>query len=470
LSDLVGSRHPGAVLAATVLGSSLAFIDSSVVNVALSAIAHDLDLGPAALTWSINAYLLPLGALLLLGGALGDRYGRRRLFLLGISIFTLASLVCASASSAPWLIAGRAAQGLGAAMLTPNSLALLGSAFSKEGRGRAIGIWSSAGALAGALGPLVGGQIVDSIGWRYIFLVNVPIGLIAAGLACLFIEGRQEDDQAAPVDWGGAVTATLGIGLATLALTTMVERQGAGMLGPYAIGAASIACLVLFVVIEVKTGDRALAPPALFATREVVGLNLLTILLYASLGGLVTLLPFALIRLSSYSATAAGSSLLPLPIIIALGSPIVGRWTAKRGVRGALTLGSCLVALGLALLADIHDADTSYLRDILLPICLVATGMALCVAPLTTAAMAAVDQKHVGAASGVNNTVARLGGLVATAVLGFVFARAESVEGLSQGIQIAAFTGATWAAAAALCAFYLVGRRRLPPVEPIREA
>jgi EmrB/QacA subfamily drug resistance transporter len=446
--------YPRTTLAATILGSSLAFIDGSVVNVALPALAQDLEVGPANLPWTINAYLLPLGALILLGGALGDHFGRRRLFLIGLWAFTGASVVCAAAPSLAWLLAARGLQGLGAALLMPNSLAILSAAFTGEARGRAIGTWAAAGALAAALGPIVGGWVVDSVGWRTIFLLNLPIAAAAGYLAWKYVEERKESHRAAPLDAIGAGIATVGLGLLTFALTRASESQAGHASIPAA--GAGIVLLGAFLWYEGKLGDRALMPLQMFAAPTFVGLNLLTFFLYGSLGGLIVLLPFFLIRIENWLSMAAGAALLPVPVLIGMGSRFMGRVASRYGARLPLTIGCGLVALGLALYARVGALEIHYWRDIFPPTLLVALGMGACVAPLTTSVMASVDADRVGLASGFNNAVARIAGLIATALLGFVFAGQESTEAFMVGFRAAALIGAASAAIAAGSALLLV--------------
>jgi EmrB/QacA subfamily drug resistance transporter len=450
--------HPRATLAATILGSSLAFVDGSVVNVALPALAHDLKVNPANLSWAINAYLLPLGVLILLGGALGDHFGRRRLFQIGLSTFTLASLACAAAPSLAWLLAARGLQGLGAALLMPNSLAILGGAFTDEARGRAIGTWAAAGALAGALGPVVGGWIVDTAGWRMIFLLNVPIAAGAGYLAWKYVEERKESSGAAPLDTAGAGLATAALGLLIWALTKASE-SGAATSSSWPTAAGGLLLLGGFVWHEDKLGNRAMMPLAMFAAPRFVGLTLLTFFLYGSLGGLVVLLPFYLIKIEGWRAISAGAALLPVPLLIGLGSRFMGQASARYGERLPLTVGCGLVAIGLALYGRIGTQETNYWLDVFPATVLVAMGMGACVAPLTTAVMTSVDADHVGLASGFNNAVARIAGLVATALLGFVFARQQSVEAFMVGFRAAALIGAASAALAAGSSLFLVHSR-----------
>lgn len=441
------------------MGSSLAFIDGSVVNVALPALARDLNVDPANLSWAINAYLLPLGALILLGGALGDHFGRRRLFQIGIATFTCASVACTAAPSLPWLLAARALQGLGAALLMPNSLAILGGGFTGEDRGRAIGTWAAAGALAGALGPVVGGWIVDTVGWRTIFLLNLPIAAGAGYLAWKYVEESKES-RPAPLDAAGAGLATVSLVLLTWALTKASESSGG-----YASGAAALGgCLLMatFIWHERKLGDRAIVPLSMFAAPTFVGLTLLTLFLYGSLGGLLVLLPFLLIKIHHWQAIAAGAALLPVPVLIGFGSRFTGRVASRYGARLPLALGSGAVGIGLALYARMGLHDVGYWRDVFPPTLLVALGMGACVAPLTTAVMASVDADRVGLASGFNSAVARIAGLIATALLAFVFARQGSAESFVTGFRAAALVGAASAALAAGFALFLIDAREIP--------
>ena len=449
------TAHPSLTLAATILGSSVAFVDGSVVNVALPALARDLSAGPSELTWAINAYLLPLGALILLGGGLGDHFGRRRLFIAGLILFTLASIVCAAAPTFGLLLAGRALQGLGAALLMPNSLAILGGVFTGEARGRAIGTWAAVGALAGALGPIIGGWLVDAAGWRAIFLLNLPIAAAALFLAWRFVAESREAHRAPSLDWGGAALATAGLGLLTWSLTQASAAAGRNLEVWLAVGGGT-ALLGTFVGLEHRRGDRALMPLAMFGASTFVGLTLLTFFLYGALGGLLVLLPFLLIRIEHWTAVAAGAALLPVPIVIGLGSRLMGRVTARIGGRLPLAIGAAVVGAGLALYAKIGAGPIDYWTDILPPTLLVALGMGASVAPLTTTVMASVDTDHVGAASGFNSAVARIAGLVATALLGFVFARQGSAEDFMRGFRAASIIGGASAALAAGCALILL--------------
>jgi EmrB/QacA subfamily drug resistance transporter len=448
------AAHASALLAATILGSSVAFIDGSVVNVALPAIQHDLNASAAATQWLINAYLLPMGALILIGGAMGDRYGRRRIFVIGLGVFTAASVLCALASGVATLLAARALQGVGAALLTPASLAMLGAGFSGPARGRAIGTWAAAGAITGAVGPVLGGWMIDTIGWRSIFLLNLPIAGAAMGLAIRYVEETRDRAAAPHLDWQGAALATFGLGALAWGLTVLHAR-GADTAVVSSLIVGTIA-LIAFIAIEARLGLRAMMPLALFGSKPFVGVTLLTLFLYAALSGLLVVLPYLLIRIAHYPATAAGAALLPLPIAIGLASRGVGRLTEHTGPRLPLTIGPLIVAAGFALMARVTADHLEYWSAIFPPLVLIACGMAASVAPLTATVMAAVDADHVGAASGVNNAIARVAALLATALVGAVLA-----SDATPGIFIAQFHVANWigallAAAAGASAFALL--------------
>ncbi len=448
--------HPTATLAATILGSSVAFIDGSVVNVALATIQNDLGASTAGAQWLINAYLLPLGALVLLGGAAGDRYGRRRIFMLGLGLFALASAACAAAPTLGVLLAARALQGIGAALLMPASLAILGSAFAGEARGRAIGTWAAAGAVTGAIGPVLGGWLVDTAGWRAIFLINLPIAAAAMWLAWRFVATSRKDDADVPLDAEGAGLATLGLGALTWGLTLLSAARTAE---PVAIGALAlgVAALAGFLVAERRRGDRAMMPLALFTTATFVGVTLLTLFLYAALGGLLVLFPYLLIRIGHYDGTAAGAAMLPIPILMGLGSRAMGRLAERTGPRVPLTLGPLLVAGGFLLLSRIGMDRIGYWSTLFPALLVIGAGLAVSVAPLTATVMAAVDPRHVGAASGINNAVARVGGLLATALLGLVLANAGSDAAFVAAFRLAAMVGGALAVLAALSALALIG-------------
>ncbi|MEO8525225.1 MAG: MFS transporter [Caldimonas sp.] len=468
--------HPTGTLAATILGSSLAFIDSSVVNVGLPAIARDLGAGGAQLSWLINAYLLPLGALVLIGGVAGDRWGRKRVFLAGMAVFTFASLACALAPGFAALLAARVVQGVGAAFLVPASLALLGAAFSGEARGRAVGTWAAAGSITGALGPLAGGWLIDTVGWRSIFLINVPLAAAAAWLTWRYVDESQAHDPA-PLDWRGAALATAGLAALTFGLTRLAGRHGsagnsAAMAADamtWATLAIGFALLVGFVVLEARLGAKAMMPLALFGTKSFAGVSLLTLGLYAALGGMVVLLPYLLIERGGYSAAQAGAALLPLPIIVGLGSRAAGRLAERIGARLLLTIGPCIVGAGFALFLRIGAGAADYVGVVMPALIVVASGLALSVAPLTAAVMGAVDAAHVGSASGVNNATARIAGLLATALLGFVLGGGASDAGFIAGFHAAALVGCALCLLGGVSAFVLVRTKDVAAARPQKQ-
>jgi EmrB/QacA subfamily drug resistance transporter len=438
------------VLATTILASSLAYVDGSVVNVGLVAIGRSLAADASALQWVINAYLLPLSALLLLGGAAGDRFGRRRILMLGISIFALGSTACAVAPGFGILVAGRLLQGIGAAMLAPNSLAVLGQSFSGAAKGRAVGIWAATGAIAGAVGPVLGGWLIDLGSWRAIFLINLPLAAAAILLAWRYMPGDPEPTDPRTdnrrLDLTGGVLATVGLGALTFGLTL---GSGASGWTGRAIGATFAGCalLLIFVLFEKGTAERAMMPLSLFGSRGFVALTLLTLFLYAALGELFVLLPFVLIRGAGYSAVAAGAALLPLPITLALASPFAGSLAERIGARWLLAVGPLVVAAGFVLALRI-GVTAPYWTHVLPSVFVIALGLSAAVAPLTTAVLSAVDARYMGAASGINSAVAETGGLIATALLGAVLAGHGAL--LLAGFHVAMGAGALVCVAASL--------------------
>jgi EmrB/QacA subfamily drug resistance transporter len=428
----------------------LAFVDGSVVNVGLPAIGASLQAEATGLQWVVNAYLLPLSALLLLGGAAGDRFGSRRLLMVGVGIFGAASIACSAAPNLAWLLVARFVQGASAAMLMPSSLAILGRSFSGEAKGRAIGIWAAAGAAGGAVGPVLGGWLIDAGSWRFIFLINVPLAAAAGVLAYLYVDA-DNDEGSDRLDVLGAILATAGLGLATWALTEGSGRHWS--ISALVALAAGGLFLIAFVFVERHRGDKAMMPLALFGSPSFVGLTLLTFLLYGALGGLFVLVPYVLIEAGGYSATQAGAALLPLPLVIAVASPAAGALAAKIGPRWPLVIGPIVVAVGFLLALRIGP-NTNYWLGVLPAMTVIALGMAGAVAPLTTAVLMSVDSRHVGAASGMNSAVARTGGLVATALIGAVMT--STGPALVSAFGVAAVVGAALCAGASLSAFFLI--------------
>ena len=440
------------MLATCILASSLAFIDGSVLNVALPKIGESFHAATAEVQWVMNAFTLPLSALLLTGGAAGDLYGRKRLLLSGILLFSLASILCAAAPGLEIFLAGRALQGLGAAMLLPSSLAILSASFTGERRGRAVGTWAAAGAIAGAVSPLLGGWLVDGPGWPFIFLINVPIAVGAILLGWFCVPESANEERPAP-DWPGAMLATLGLGALTWGLTAWSANQRIGTAAAAAIGGGA-ALLIAFLVVEQRRGARAMVPLGLFGSRAFAGLTFFTFLLYGALAGLMLLLPYTLIEAGGHPATRAGLAVLPFPIVVAAGSPLMGKLAARIGPRWPLTIGPLLVAGGFLLGLRIGQ-ETSYWTSVLPSILVVSLGMAIAVAPLTTAVLSAVDDHHVGTASGLNSAVSRAGGLIVVALVGAVLSRSGAA--LIAGLHGAAVAGAGLALVSSLTAFATLG-------------
>ena len=455
-----GRAKPGWTLAASILASSLAFLDSSVMNVALPALKHDLAGTTTDLQWTINSYALPLSALILFGGAAGDKFGRRRFLIIGIVIFALASIGCALAPSFALLVPMRALQGIGAAMLMPNSLALLGGAYPEATRGRAIGTWAAFGVIASAAGPPLGGWLIEVFGWRAIFYINVPVALAAIAIARTRV--AEFSDPEGSLDWGGAALATLALGLFAWPLTLWSSRRA---LPPEALPmfAASAIAAVLFFLVQLRRGDSAMMPLGMFASRKFVGLSLVTFLIYTALSGLFLLLPYVLID-GGYTPLQAGLALLPFPAIVGVASRLMGALASRHGPRWPLVGGSFVAALGYVLLTRMEPGG-SYWLTVVPGAAVLAAGMAGAVAPLTTAVLAAVDRHHSGTASGFNSMVSRSGGLIATALSGAVLAHTGAA--LVGSFHAAVWIGAAMAVASGLTALVTLGP---PPTSVPQEA
>lgn len=405
----------------SVAASSLSFIDGSILNVALPAIRAGTEAGAAEVQWVVNIYTLPLAALILLGGSLGDHQGRRRWLVIGTALFGVGSLACALSSSIEPLLIGRVLQGIGAALLLPNSLALLNGAYQGEARGRAIGIWAAAGAIAAAIAPLLGGWLVDHVGWQSIFFINLPFVAVAILIALARVAEVKEPARAR-LDSLGAGLATLGLGAATYGLTLWSQKFDLTPMSLISLVAGAL-LLAAFLFHERRLGPKAMIPLSLFAdNRCFSALNLMTFLLYGAFGGALLLIPYVLIEAGGYSPVEAGLSLLPLSILLGLGSPLMGSLAIRLGPRLPLTIGPIVVGAGMLLATRIASGQ-SYWTHAFPGIVVMSIGMTLAVAPLTSTVLAAVGKHQTGMASGFNSAVARLGGLIAVALLGAVLAR-----------------------------------------------
>src|SRR5437764_1460557 len=427
------------VLAATTLASSMAFIDSTVVNVALPALQANLNATIVDVPWVIEAYSLLLSALLLVGGSLGDHYGRRRVFLIGVALFAVASAWCGLAPDIHQLIVARAAQGLGAALLVPGSLAIISSSFPENERGRAIGTWSGFSAITTAIGPVIGGWLIEHFSWRAIFFINVPIALLIIFIS-LWRVPESSDKESKGLDWLGAILITFGLGALVYGLIES-SQLGFSDRSVLAALAAAVTLLALFLIIEARISNPML-PLVLFRSGTFTGANLLTLLLYGALGGSLFFFPLNLIQVQHYSATAAGAAFLPFILIIFLLSRWAGGLVEKYGSKIPLVIGPLIAALGFALFM-LPGLNAGYWQTFFPAVAVLGTGMAVSVAPLTTTVMNSVASNHVGIASGVNNAVARGAGLLAIAVLGIVMLHSFN-DALDRRLTYANVPPAVW--------------------------
>lgn len=410
------------VLAATILGSSMTFIDGTVVSVALPVLQRELGASVTEAQWIVESYALMLAALLLTGGSLGDRYGRAKIFAAGVVLFAAASVWCGLAPNTEQLILARAAQGVGAALLVPGSLAIISASFAKQDRGRAIGTWSGFTAIAAGVGPVLGGWLIENASWRWIFFINVPLACVVLLIVWRRVPESRDEAAQEGSDWMGAILATVGLGGVVFGL---IESSARGSTSPAVILslAVGLVALVLFILVE-RRSRTPMMPPSLFRSSTFTGANLLTLLLYAALGSVLFFLPFNLIQVQGYSTTQAGAALLPFVLIMFLLSRWAGGLVERYGSKLPLVAGPVVAAIGLALFALPGTEAESYWTSFFPAVLVMSLGMATSVAPLVTTVMGAVDAHQAGIASGINNAVSRTASLLAVAVIGIFMVNA----------------------------------------------
>ncbi|MEV6065368.1 MFS transporter [Nocardia sp. NPDC052001] len=451
------------VLLATVLGSGMAMLDATVVNVALPRIGDEFGASMAGLQWTVNAYSLTLAGLILLGGALGDRYGRRRVFIIGVIWFALASALCGAAQDISMLIAARALQGVGGALLTPGSLAIIQASFEPQDRARAVGAWSGLGGVAGAIGPFLGGYLVEYVGWRWVFLLNVPLALVVIAVAARHVPETYDPRAHGKFDVLGAVLAALCLAGITYALTTAPEHDTDRVL---LIGSAvaGVAAGIAFVLVERRRsarddGPSPMVPVDVFASRQFTAINVVTFAMYGGMSVVFFLLVLTLQVVSGFSPIAAGTALLPGTVLMLLFSARAGALAQRIGPRKPITLGVLLAALGMLLMVRIGE-HSSYVTVVLPAAIVFGIGLTLAVAPLTATVLATADERHAGVASGVNNAVARAAGLLAVAAIPPLAGLTGDAYGnpstFQHGFRIALLICVVIVVAAAVLAFFTV--------------
>ena len=428
------------VVAAAALGSGIVFLDGTVVNVALPKISADLDSSLADMQWIVNAYLVTLSALLLLGGTLGDRLGRRKVFVAGLVVFTLASLACGLAPNVPFLVAARAVQGMGGALLVPGSLAIIGATFRPDDRGRAIGAWSGLAGVASSIGPFAGGWLIDAVSWRLIFLLNAPLAVVTIAMAIRHVPETRSEGVTA-LDGPGAIAIT--VALATISYAA-IEHTGMSSAVAAVVGAVAF---VTFLVVE-RTSAHPMLPLRVFRSPQFSGANLATFAIYASLSGAMFLVVLRLQFSMRYSALEAGAAFVPFTILMLLLSPAMGEISQRVGARLPMTAGPIVAGAGLLALGFASPGD-SFVTAVLPGVVVLGLGMAITVAPLTAAVLASVDDRIAGVASGVNNAVARVAGMLAVAAL-------PALAGIGTDERIAASLDAGYATALRITALAMV--------------
>jgi len=442
-----GSTAARGVLAATILGSGMAFLDGTVVNIALPRIGEEFGASVAGLQWILDGYLLSLAALILVAGSLGDRYGRRRIFLLGVVWFVASSLLCGVALNTGMLVGARVLQGVGGALLTPGALAIIQSAFVREDRPRAIGAWSGLGGIAGAIGPLLGGFLVQAWSWRLAFLINLPLGLAVIWLTRKYVPESCDNSMGGHPDVWGSVLGALGLAGVTAAL---VEAPGRGVFDPLVVGAAVVGVVALASFVVLQRRQRApLVPPDIFANRTFVVANLLTFVVYAALSGVMVLFVIQLQVSLGYGPTVAGLAGVPISVLMLLLSARAGKLAQRIGPRPFLVAGPVVIALGMVLLTRVTPG-ASYLFTVLPAVVVFGLGLSAVVAPVTATVLASAEDRHAGVASGVNNAIARTAGLLSVAVL----PAAAGLSGAAYADPVAMTDG--WQMAMWLCAVLCV--------------
>ncbi|AYF74053.1 DHA2 family efflux MFS transporter permease subunit [Nocardia yunnanensis] len=461
------------VLLATVLGSGMAMLDATVVNVALPRIGDEFGASMAGLQWTVNAYTLTLAGLILLGGSLGDRYGRKSVFLIGVVWFAVASALCGAAQDVSMLIAARALQGVGGALLTPGSLAIIQASFRPDERARAVGAWSGLGGVAGAIGPFLGGWLVEAAGWRWVFLLNVPLAAVVIAVTARHVPETRDTQAHGRFDVRGAVLAALCLAGVTYALT-MAPEHDTGRILVWGSAVAGIAAAVGFVLVERRRSrpdadPSAMLPVDVFASRQFTAINIVTFVMYGAMSVVFFLLVLTLQVVSGFNPIAAGTAMLPVTVLMLLFSARSGALAQRIGPRLPITAGVLLAAAGMLLMTRI-GVHTSYLRDVLPAALVFGLGLTLAVAPLTATVLATADERHAGVASGVNNAVARAAGLLSVAAIpplaGLTGAAYTDPADFGHGFRLAIVTSAILMVAAAALTFLTVrddALRTAPP-------